>query len=76
VSDTKSDGDKAQRPRDLNQLAREIVDEATDDEREPIRPREKDTAAVERGKARASALTPERRREIARKAARARWGRS
>lgn len=33
-----------------------------------------DLGAAKGGKARAEKLTPERRREIARKAARARWG--
>ena len=48
----------------------EIADETTDDG--------KDRAAVELGrkggKARAKKMAPERRREIARKAAKARWG--
>jgi hypothetical protein len=69
------------RPRDLNALAAEIVDEATSDE--PRDPYEgKDPAAVELGrrgglkggKARAAKLTPGQRTKIAKKAARARWG--
>lgn len=69
------------RPRDLNALAKSIVDEATSDE-----PRaeghEKDPAAVslgrrgglKGGKARAESLTAARRSEIAQKAAQVRWG--
>lgn len=67
-------------PRDVNERAKLTVDWATgeiDPEPEPA----KDPAAVERGraggikggKARAEKLTPEERREIARKAALARW---
>ena len=74
---------KMKRPRDVNGLASDIVAEATSDEpgeSEPEKP-EKNAAAVELGrrgglkggKARAKALTPEQRSEIARKAARARW---
>jgi hypothetical protein len=69
------------RPRDPNELAAQIVGEATG-EIEPADPDEgKDPAAValgrrgglKGGKARAERLTPEQRREAARKAARARW---
>jgi len=71
----------SKRPRDLNALAKSIVDDATSDEPRP-EDREKDPAAVslgrrgglKGGKARAAKLTPERRAEIARKAAAARWG--
>jgi hypothetical protein len=74
---------KGKRPRDLNSLAKSIVDDATSDE--PIQsetlPPAKNPAAVELGrlgglkggKARAAKLSPERRAEIARKAAAARW---
>jgi hypothetical protein len=70
------------RPRDANQLAKLITDLATD-----VRPTPeqegKDPAAVslgrrgglKGGKARAEKLTPEQRREIARKAAAKRWSR-
>jgi hypothetical protein len=66
------------RPRDVNELARQIVDEATDQDRASPA---KNPAAVELGrkgglkggKARAESLSPERRSEIAKKAARARW---
>ena len=69
------------RPTDPNELARQIVDEATG-EAPPFDPHEgKNQAAVELGrrgglvggKARAAKLTPEQRSEAARKAARARW---
>lgn len=81
---------KPKRPRDINQIAFQIVQEATGEE-----PRdrltldsgfthpEKNPAAVALGKlgghkggvARASKLTPERRKEIAKRAAEARWKR-
>jgi hypothetical protein len=79
---TSSKGQK--RPRDTNQLAKLMVDILTGDveDREPT-PEEqgKDPAAVslgrrgglKGGKARAKTLTPEKRREIARKAATSRW---
>jgi hypothetical protein len=65
------------RPRDLNVLAKSIVDDATSDEPRP----EKDPAAVslgrrgglKGGKARAAKLTAEERSSIARKAAESRW---
>lgn len=72
------------RPRDLNQWAKRMVEIATGetDDREPT-PEEqgKDSAAValgrkgglKGGKKRAASMTPERRAEIARKAAQARW---
>jgi len=72
------------RPRDLNQWAKRMVEIATGeaDDREPT-PEEqgKDPAAVslgrkgglKGGKARAAAMTPERRAEIAKKAASKRW---
>ena len=73
------------RPRDPNQLAASIVDDATQDETAEETPKEtdgKNPAAValgrlggkKGGKARAAKLTPEQRSEIARNAARARWG--
>jgi hypothetical protein len=73
------------RPRDLNQWAKRMVDIATGEtiDREPT-PEEqgKDPAAValgrkgglKGGKARAGSTTPERRSEIARRAAIKRWG--
>lgn len=67
--------------KDLNQLAASIVTQATgEEEAQPEQP-EKNPAAVtlgrlgglKGGKARAIKLTPEKRREIAVKAAKARW---
>lgn len=78
---------KSKRPRDANQLARRIVDIATGeaDDREPT-PEEqgKDPAAVslgrrgglKGGKARAESMTPEARKLVASKAAKARWQKS
>jgi hypothetical protein len=70
------------RPRDLNELAASIVSDATDEDKPKVDPDEgKDPAAValgrrgglKGGRARAAKLTAERRSEIARKAAAARW---
>lgn len=69
---------------DLNQLAKSIVDQATDEEakeQEQAEQPAKNPAAValgrlggkKGGKARAEKLTPEERQEIARKAAKSRW---
>ena len=60
------------RPRDLSQLAKRIVDISTGEETDESGP--VNEAAKKRGEARAKKLSPERRSEIARKAARARWG--
>ena len=68
------------KPRDPNELAKAIVDQATGqggDDEQPA----KNPAAVELGRlggkkggpARAKKLTAERRREIARRAAKKRW---
>lgn len=70
------------RPRDLNQWAKRMLDLATGEvsDREPT-PEERgvDPAASAMGKrggpARAASMTPERRAEIAKKGAEARWGR-
>jgi hypothetical protein len=63
------------RPRDPNQLAKLIVDLATGGATEAPIPQ--DSAAAELGRkggaARAKALTPEQRAEIARRAATLRW---
>ena len=63
------------RPRDMNQLAKRIVDlsvgEASEDQPEPTPKQER---AAKGGIARAAKLTPEERSAIAKKAARARWG--
>lgn len=79
------DRSRKPRPRDPNQLAKLIVDIATGQVEDKPDPRPgdsaKDPAAValgrrgglKGGKARAAAMTPERRAEIARKAAAKRW---
>lgn len=67
---------------DLNQLAKAIVEEATGEAPKTEPPPVKNAAAVALGRlggkkggtARAAALTPERRSEIAKKAAAKRWG--
>ena len=72
----------AKRPRDPNQLAKLIVGIATGEAPAPVDDG-KDPAAValgrkgglKGGKARADSLTAKRRAEIAKKAAKARWGR-
>lgn len=72
---------RSSKPRDANQMAKAIVDQATSDEPAKDPYEGKNPAAVELGrlggakggKARADNLTPEQRAEIARKAARARW---
>ena len=79
---------KKKRPRDVNRLAKSIVDEATSDQEQPQadQPADdgKNPAAValgrlggkKGGKARAAKLTAKQRSEIARKAARTRWSRT
>ena len=70
------------RPRDVNELAREIVDEATGEQPKSDPNEGKDPAAValgrrgglKGGKARAASMTPEERSEAARRAAQKRWG--
>jgi hypothetical protein len=68
------------RPRDPNQLAKLLVDLATgavtEERPEPPTPAQEfaRSGGLKGGKARADALTPERRAEIARKAALKRWG--
>lgn len=63
------------RPRDPNQLAKRIVDIATDEVDDTVSEVEARTrkAGKKGGPARAKALTAERRSEIARIAAQARW---
>jgi hypothetical protein len=69
------------RPRDVNELARQVVDEATGAKRKYDPDEGKDPAAValgrkgglKGGKARAAKMTPEERSEAARKAALSRW---
>lgn len=69
---------KPKRPKDPNQLAKMIADMAVGD-----LPKEEITVSegqrkggLKGGKARANALTPEQRAEIARTAAEARWKKS
>lgn len=73
---------KTKRPRDINQFAAFIVDQATSEDKPEAEDRpQKNQAAVELrrlggmkgGKARAEKLTPEQRKEIAQIAAHARW---
>jgi len=74
---------KSKTPRDINQLAAFIAEQTTADPKpdQSAEP-QKNPAAVELGrlggkkggKARTEKLTPEQRKEIAKKAARARWG--
>ncbi len=67
-------------PRDVNQRAKRILDIFTGDVKEEP-PREKNPAAVALGKlgaskggqSRAAKLSPKKRKEIAQKAAQARW---
>jgi len=73
---------KQKRPRDVNQLAKQIVEEATGEAKPeaPAEP-EKNPAAValgrlgglKGGKARAERLSAKQRREIARRATQSRW---
>jgi len=72
------------RPRDVNSLAKSIVDEATGEAEELPQVPAKDPAAValgrkgglKGGKSRAANLSAKRRSEIAKKAAEARWSKS
>ena len=69
------------RPRDPNELAKQLVDEATGEQPRYNRDEGKDPAAValgrrgglKGGKARAAKMSAEARSEAARKAAQARW---
>ena len=66
------------RPSDVNALAADIVAEATgqkaDDGKDPLAVELGRRGGLKGGKARAKKLSPERRSEIAKKAAAARWG--
>ncbi len=70
---------RPKRPRDINELAAALVQAATEGEPEIEDKRDPHAVALGRkgglkgGKARAAKLTPEQRKEIARKAAAARW---
>jgi len=71
------------RPRDVNELGKRLVEEATGEEPKYDPDAGKDPAAValgrkgglKGGRARAEKMTAEERREAARKAAQARWSR-
>ena len=72
---------KGQGPKDLNQIAFRIAQQATGQAPMPEEPAKNPTAVtlgrlggLKGGKARADKLTPERRAEIAKKAAQKRWG--
>jgi hypothetical protein len=70
---------QSKKPADLNRLAAAIVGDATDETpREPDNQQAKAGRAggLKGGKSRADRLSPERRSEIAREAAAARWKRS
>jgi hypothetical protein len=68
---------RSSKPRDLNALAASIVAEATgepvDDGKNPAAVALGRLGGQKGGRARAKSLTPERRSEIAKKAASARW---
>lgn len=75
--------DKKKRPKDANQLAKLIADIATGETEDTETTEDgKNPAAValgrlggkKGGKARANKLSPEKRKEIAKKAAEKRWG--
>lgn len=74
---------KPKRPRDVNQLAKLVVDIATGEEQDALTTDEKNPAAValgrlggqKGGRARAESLSPRRRKQIAQAAAMARWKR-
>ena len=67
------------RPRDVNVLARQLVDEATgtaappEDEKNPASVAAGRKGGLKGGRARAEKLTPAQRSEAAKKAAEARW---
>lgn len=78
---------KKKRPRDISQLVASIVANATSEEKPATKPAGtdgKNPAAValgrlgglKGGKARAAKLSAKKRKEIAKKAAKARWGKS
>ncbi|HWB26671.1 MAG TPA: hypothetical protein VG738_14400 [Chitinophagaceae bacterium] len=73
---------QAKRPRDVNQLAKSILDIVTGESEDKIIIQDDISAAasalgkrggLKGGKARAKVLSPKRRSEIAKKAAAARW---
>lgn len=68
--------EQMKRPRDVNQLAKMIVDLTTGDETEKpesVKAQSGRKGGLKGGNARAEALTPEQRSAIAKKAAEKRW---
>jgi hypothetical protein len=71
----------AKRPRDLNQLAKLVVDIASGEAEDAVSEAKRHpktrgrSGGLKGGTARATALTPEKRTAIAKKAASTRWGR-
>jgi len=73
---------RLKRPRDPNQLAKLIAGIATGEVQDVESPSGKDQAAINRGRlgglkggpARHSVLSPRKRKQIAKQAAKARWG--
>jgi len=73
-----------QKKRDFSEIAKGIVDQATGEDEPPLRKGKKARMSpaaelgrkggLKGGKARAAKLSAEQRREIAKKAAKARWG--
>jgi hypothetical protein len=61
------------KPRDVNALAKAIVSEATAEGKDPAAVSLGRRGGLKGGKARAAKLSPEKRSEIARQAAAARW---
>jgi hypothetical protein len=75
------DGGMAKRPRDPIKLAKQVFDIATGDAEDTVseskrHPSKKRIGGLKGGKARAKALSPAERSEIARLAAQARWKKS
>jgi hypothetical protein len=70
---------RTKKPADLNRLAAAIVDDATDETpKDPETPQERAgrNGGIKGGRARAEKLSPQRRSEIAQKAAKARWAKT
>jgi len=63
------------RPADLNKRAMKIMQIATGEDADPAAPPRGKSGGQAGGPARANALSPEKRREIAEKAAKTRWNR-
>ena len=63
-------------PQDVNVLAASIVEEATKAGKDPLAVALGRRGGLKGGKARAAKMTPGERSEAARKAARARWGKT